>query len=86
LKAQPGRYRQAAGTLALNDDLAVPLAQFDLSNMAAGGVNLLGDQGRAGNATASLAFGDVTASVDAYCSGFGLKIRLEHPKAVLRIV
>jgi hypothetical protein len=34
-------------SLALDDDLAVPRAQFDLANVSARVVNLLGDQGRA---------------------------------------
>lgn len=36
-----------ARTLALNDDLAVLQAQFDLSNVTASGTDLFRDQGRA---------------------------------------
>jgi hypothetical protein len=50
------RNLQAANTLALDDDLAVPRAQFDLTNVTAHAVNLLGDQGRAGKAGAGLKF------------------------------
>ena len=39
--------RKSARTLALDDDLGVPIAQLDLPNVAAGAVNLLGDQGSA---------------------------------------
>jgi hypothetical protein len=38
---------KSAQTLALDDDFAVPQAQFNLANVAAGGINLLGDQSRA---------------------------------------
>jgi hypothetical protein len=70
-----------ARPLALYDDFAVPLAQFDLPNMAAGAVNLLGDQSRAGKAAAFLAFGEVAASVDAKFCRSGIEVRLQHTTA-----
>lgn len=56
---------EAAGSLALHDDLAVPGTQFDLSAVTAGAVNLLGNLGRAGEKASGFAFGDVAAFVDA---------------------
>ena len=38
---------KAASSLPLDSDVAVLRAQFDLANLSAGAVNLLGDQGRA---------------------------------------
>jgi len=45
---------QTAGTFALDNDFAVPLAQFDLPNVTAGAVNFFGDQRRALQAAAAL--------------------------------
>ena len=40
------RNLKAAGSRALDNDIAVPLAQFDLPDVSAGRINLFGDQGR----------------------------------------
>jgi hypothetical protein len=56
----------------------MPQAQLYLSAVAAGAVNLLGNQGRAGEAATCLAFGNVFASVDANLSWLGIEIWLKH--------
>jgi hypothetical protein len=38
---------KASFSFARNNDVAMPRAQFDLANVSAGPINLLGDQGRA---------------------------------------
>jgi hypothetical protein len=50
---------------ALDDDLAIERAQFDLPNMAASGIDLFGDESRAFRATASFAQRNAAASVNA---------------------
>jgi len=70
---------QTACTLALDDDLAVPRAKFDLANMAPGATNLLGNKSRAGKAVAGLASRNVVAMMDADGRWFGIEIRLKHP-------
>jgi hypothetical protein len=70
----------AAVTLALDDDFAVQRAQFDLANVPARAVNLLGDQGRALRAAASFASRHVPASVDANGRWRGVEIGLEHER------
>jgi hypothetical protein len=66
--------------LALDDDLAVALAQFDLANVSARAVNLLGDQSRALDAAARFALRNVAASVDAKSRGRGIEIGLKHKR------
>jgi len=51
--------------LALDDDLAIAGAQFDLANVMASGIDFLGDQDRALQAAMSLALRNVAASVAA---------------------
>jgi hypothetical protein len=58
--------------------LAVPQAQFDLSNVAARAVNLLGDQSGALQASASRASRNVAASVNANGCRCGIEVRLKH--------
>jgi hypothetical protein len=70
---------KAAHTLALDDDLAVQRAQFDLANVAASGIDLLRNQGRALGASARFARRNIAASVDANGRGSGIEIRLKHP-------
>lgn len=70
--------------LALDDDLAVQCAGFDLANVAARAVNLLGDQGRALRAAARSALRNVAASVDANGCRRGIEIGLQHNYAVGR--
>ena len=69
---------QASGALALDDDIAVLRAQLDLPNVATGDVNFLGDQGRALQAPASLAFRDVVAPMDTNGRRCGVEVRLKH--------
>jgi hypothetical protein len=69
---------QAASTFALDDDFAVQRAQFDLANVSAGAVNLLGYLGRALQTTASFVLQDAAASVDANRRRFGVEVRLKH--------
>jgi len=64
--------------LALDNDIAVPRAQFDLSNVSAGGVNLLGDQRRALPGSGRFAFRDVAASMDAESRWCGIEIGLQQ--------
>jgi hypothetical protein len=66
---------EAARPLALDDDLAAQKAQFDLANVTARAVNLLGDQRRAIQASASLALHNVFASVDAKSRRRGIEVR-----------
>jgi len=60
------------------NDVAVPRAQFDLANMAAGRVCLFCDQGRAFRAAASLAARNVAARMNTNARRCGIKIRLKH--------
>jgi hypothetical protein len=76
------RNLQSATPLALDDDLAVVRAQFDLSNVTARAVNLLGDQSRALQAAGLLALRDVAASMDAEGLRLGIEIGLEHKREV----
>jgi len=69
---------QPASTFTLDDDFAVTQAQFDLANVAARAVNLLGDHGRALRASARFALRDVAASMDAESLRFGIKVGLKH--------
>jgi hypothetical protein len=69
---------KAAGTLALDDDLAVPRAQFDLPNVSAGAINLLGNKSRAGWTSTSFASRNVAAAVDPNSRCFGIKVRFKH--------
>jgi hypothetical protein len=64
--------------LALDDDFAVPLAQFDLAIMSARAVNLLSDQSRALPAVGLSAFHEIAASVDAKGRRCGIEIGLKH--------
>jgi len=74
LSIPPIRDLKTARPLALNDDLAVPLAQFDLANVSARAVNLFGDQGRAFWASAFFTSRCAFASVDAEgCRGSDLR-------------
>jgi hypothetical protein len=52
---------KAASRLALDDDLAMLRAQFDLANVTTGSIDLLRDQSRALQATASFALRNVAA-------------------------
>jgi hypothetical protein len=54
-----------ASLLALDDDLAMPLTQFDLAKVTASGIDLLRDEGRAPRAVAGSARRDGSASVNA---------------------
>jgi hypothetical protein len=72
------RNLQAAGTLALDDDSAVPRAQFDLANVSARAVNLFGNQSCALSASAFLASRDVSASVDANFCRSRIEVGLQH--------
>jgi hypothetical protein len=69
---------KTASTPPLDDDLTVPRAQFDLPNVSARAVNLLGYQGRALYAASRLALRNVAASVDANFCRLGIEVRLQH--------
>jgi hypothetical protein len=68
---------EAASPLALDDDLAVPLTQFDLAHVTASGIDLLRDQVRALWASASLASRYVPARIDANGRRRGVEIGLK---------
>ncbi len=72
---------KTALSLALDDDLAVLRAQFDLSNVTASSIDLLRDQRRALQAAACPARRNVAASVDANCRRSGIEVRLKHTRA-----
>jgi len=71
-------YFKAARSLALDDDVAVPLAQFDLADVAARAVNLLCNQSRALPALELFALRDVAAPMDAESSRLGIEVGVEH--------
>jgi hypothetical protein len=75
------RNLKTARTLALDDNFAMQPAQFDLANVAASGIDLLRDQGRAFRASARFALRNVTASVDANFCRSGIEVRLKHTRA-----
>ena len=72
------RNLKPARALPLDDDLAVPFAGFDLANVSARAVNLLGDQGRALTAVGFFASRNVFASVDANFCRCGIEVGLKH--------
>src|SRR5271155_5558086 len=65
-------------SLALDDDLAVQRAQFELANVTASGVGLFGDHGRALQAASGLALCNVFAKVDSDCRRHRIEVRLKH--------
>ena len=69
---------QASSSLAIDDGVAVPCAQFDLCNVSAGAVNLLGDKSRALPASQLLTFRDVAAPMDAESFRRGVKVYFER--------
>ncbi len=73
-----GADLKPARALALDDDLAVLRAQFDLSNVTPCRVCLLGDEGRALQAGSSLALRYVSARMNANGRRSGIKIWLKH--------
>jgi hypothetical protein len=73
---------KSASTLALDDDLAVQQAQFDLANVAASGIDFLRDQVRALQAVVCSARRNVFASVDANGCRRGVEIGLKHRRDV----
>lgn len=75
---------KAASALAADDDFAVLRAQFDLSNMTASRVRLLGDQGRALWASSRLAARHVPARMNANRRRSGVEVRLKHETAARR--
>ena len=68
------RFLQAARSSALDNNIAVPLAQLDLANMAAGAVNLLSYESRARQASALFAFRDVPIATDSDSRGRGIEV------------
>ena len=56
----------------------MPRAQFDLSNVTAGSVNLFGDQSRELLASVFLTFRNVAASMNAESFRRGIEIGLQH--------
>ena len=71
------RNLKASSTLALDNDVAVPRAQFDLPSLLAP-VNLLGNQGRARPASPDLTLRNITASMNAERCCCGIEVRLKH--------
>ena len=71
---------KTARTLALDDELAVRRAQFDLANVTPSGIDFFSDQGRALQAAARSARRNVSASVDADGRRLGIEIGLKHSK------
>jgi len=76
---------KTASPFALDDDFAVQRAQFDLSNVTTGRINLLRDQGRAPRASARSARQKIAASVDANRCRCGIEVLLKHTKHMLRV-
>ena len=70
----PIRNLRPSSSFALNHDVAVPRAQFDLSNMSAGSVNLFGDERRELLASVFFAYRNVAAAMDPKSSGRGIEI------------
>jgi hypothetical protein len=79
-RAPLSQISSPAPALALDDDLAVPQAQFDLANLSACAVNLLGYQRRALQAATRSAPRNVAASVDANGRRRGIEVRLKHKR------
>ncbi len=71
---------KSAIPLALDDDLAVERAQFDLANVTTSSIDLLRNQSRAHLAVACSERRNVSASVDADCCRRRIEIRLQHKR------
>ena len=71
---------KAARPLARNDDLAVPQAQFDLSNVSASAVNFLGDESRSLLASELFTPRIVSAPMNANGRRRGIEIWLKHDR------
>jgi hypothetical protein len=67
-----------ARAFALDHDLAMQMAQFDLANVAASDIDLLRDQGRALKTSARFALRNISAEIDAYFGWLGIEVRLKH--------
>ena len=78
LFAPPIANLKPASPLALDDDVAVQRAQFDLAKVTASGIDLFRNQGRAFSAVACSTRRSVAASVYANGRWFGIEIGLQH--------
>jgi len=72
------RNLKAATARALDNNIAVPRAEFDLPDMSAGAVDLFSDQSRGRQASTLFAFRDVATSMDAESLGRGVEVGLQH--------
>jgi hypothetical protein len=72
-----------ARALALDDDLAMQRAEFDLANVTTSSIDLLRNQRRALVATACSARRNVFASVNANGGRRGVEIGLKHKRCLL---
>jgi hypothetical protein len=75
---------KSPSALALDNYFAMQRAKFDLANMAASGIDLLRDQDRTLQTSASLALRGVAASVNADGCRRWIEVGLEHRLASCR--
>ena len=77
----PIRDLKAAGTLALNNDVTMLVAELDLPNVAASRIDFFCDQGRPFDIASGPAWRNVPASIDANSRRGGIEVRFEHGNA-----